>query len=260
MVVGLKGELMTSSRDFHPVVAATLKEIPTRSSNTTDFLYIGYQGGCVKMRVAPASVDRALHLLDALFKLAEKRGHKVGIATKPHISGACFEVNGETIEVELQERLAKGEGKPGGRLRIILGAHWGGQKNWDEGGRWRHESRLERLIEGVETAARHSKVIWDKHRKEEQDIQERQRLEAEAARKREVVRKRGDALRSHIENWRLAKDIRLFISEVRARFPETENPTNKIGDLTSWLDWALSYADDIDTTTHLENFGPFIPQ
>lgn len=229
----------------HPIVATTRKLIAGRSSGSEAFLYIGYRGGAIKMRVSPASAERALLLMDALFKLAEKRGYKVGLSGDTYGGGAYVEVDGETIEIEVQERLLKGEGKPGGRLRIIMGAHWGGQTNWDEGGRWRHESRLERLLEGIATAARHKKVVWDERRKEEAKREQERRSEEEAARVRAEEQERGEFLQEQVRVWRLAVEIRQFVREV-GKASGVVNGSSARGELKAWLSWASNYADGID--------------
>ena len=49
-----------SSPDFHPVVAETRKHCDPRRLGIYGFMYVGYKGGCIRMRVGPTASSLAL--------------------------------------------------------------------------------------------------------------------------------------------------------------------------------------------------------
>lgn len=224
--------------NMHPVVAATRKESLGSHPAEYGFLYLGYNGGSIKMRVGPENLDRALRLFGTLFKMAEQRGHKVGIYQGDREDGAFIEVDGEDIKVSLMEQLSKSDG-PKGCLTILVEDYWSPKpkRNWAEGGRWRQETRLEMILAHIESAAKHKKAFFDEQRREEQVREAQHRRAAEEREKARILLER-------VSRWRQAREIRDFVADVRSR---ATGAGRAIGSAeAASLTWALNHADAND--------------
>jgi hypothetical protein len=79
------------------------------------------------------------------------------------------------------------------------------------------------------------------HREWQRKEAERQRLEREAAREKEIGQTLG--------HWRMARDIRAYVAEVRALVRAADLEITKGGNAEDELAWALAYADRIDPLT-----------
>jgi hypothetical protein len=125
------------------------------------------------IRVSPTTRDRALRILDALFKALGARGQTV-VAKRPAQPGGDYALfalaGGLEIEISLKERVGRRERPPkdgersiwreyeyapSGELTLRLGqAVEDAHRSWSDGGGKRLEDRLGSIVLGVEEVAR----------------------------------------------------------------------------------------------------------
>lgn len=87
-----------AARLKHPLVRAASAELRARKPDHTGFVYSGRE--CTDIRVTPASVARALHIMQALILALEQRGHTVTVAD----GKTKATVLGESVAIYLRER------------------------------------------------------------------------------------------------------------------------------------------------------------
>ena len=216
-----------------------------------DGLFRSTGGRGMRLHVSPEGLDRALRLVDALFRGAEARGHTVILTDDGDVRVV---VGDESVTVRLREGserfphvpthaekliwrrnpyalVPEYDWKPTGELTFEVENVGGARSRWAEGKRWRQEGRIDALIGGIEAAARNLGA--------EREARERRRREW---REQEERRIEGERFRAQLEKevtaWRLAWDIRSFVEDMRRVAGDDE--TNR------FLAWSLRHADSID--------------
>ena len=253
--------------DPHRLVAAAERTLRNGTTNERG-LVEPRSLGRLDIRVSPGSRARALRIMDALIKWLEQRGHGVAVSTEP---GRPTEarVLEETIRFWLEEKVDQTEKKltpteirerkahpllyygrefdyhPTGLLvlRLHVDVYGRLKRKWSDGekGKVRLESRLEKFIEGLITAA---ELI--KQRREEDRVREINRAEEERRRWAESKRryeeeKRREALDEQIQYLRKSRQIRSYVAAVRRSW-EIQAESK----LDLWLTWAERRALEID--------------
>jgi hypothetical protein len=210
------------------------------------------------MRVSPKSLDRALRIMDTLFKALESRGYPVGIQDGYHKTlGAC--INGESIEFGLEERFTRIDNPdhnnarveywmrgryryvPTGSLFLRIGA-WGTdglQKSWSDGKTATVESCLNDFVVGLLKVAE-----VEKARRLEREKQERRWLEAERRRQKESERRQ--ALEQEIEKWAKVQQLRAYLAAKRRAYVTKHGEILAGSKAEQWFAWAHRYADRLD--------------
>jgi hypothetical protein len=98
---------------------------------------------------------------------------------------------------------------------------------------------INELVAQHEREAEEHRRRWEVQRREfERREAERQRAELDARREKEIV--------DVISNWRMARDVRAYVAEVRAVVKDAGLNLVPDGDGEKELTWALAYADQID--------------
>lgn len=226
-------------------------------------------GGAAYLHVAPTSLDRALRLADALLKAAEVRGHTVALDKAGEYAGIV--VAGQFVGFQLREGtkrfpriptaaeelqrkrnpyalIPEWEHRPTGVLTFEVDhrRYDGTRRRWSEGERWKQEDRIEAVLDGIETVAEALRAarLEAERREQERLRREQERLRREEERRAEQERR--DQLGRAIGAWRLARDIRSYVAEMR---PVTGDAGAEVYE---WLDWALRHADEIDPVSALQ--------
>jgi hypothetical protein len=88
----------------------------------------------------------------------------------------------------------------------------------------------------------------EQHRKWEAERLERARLETQR-REAEEEEARRKTMRETIKDWRMARDIRAYVDEVKALAKEAELSVVQGGPVDAELQWAVAYADEVDPMT-----------
>lgn len=264
--VGAGEEIVVPSRlvNPHPVVAQARAHYE-KAGHADDRRGDPHRPRVLELRVSPASLHRALRLADALFKAAEARGHKMMLKPGDY-GGACVVVGDQPVRVSLEERfervpheITKAEqaarkrnpyvlipthdARPTGELTFLVQNVASARGRWSEGERWKQEDRIGAVLAGIEAAAiklRAERLEWERREREWQAAEERRQREQEWREK----------LDRHLAGWRLARDIRALVAELRQVVAMADGAESD-GDLDAWLSWALRYADRIDPVAAL---------
>lgn len=246
----------------HPLVEATRKHLD-KQKPYPDSPRVRSVGPYLCVHVAPASVARAMRILDALLKAAEARGHAIKIEEQSGKYVTFMEIDGETIPFKLIEKTTRHERAAAeedehaesqswyfstrysysatGRLSLEIDAYSRAsvRRHWQDNARHRVE---ECLNDFFVSALRLSAEAKANRAQRERDQREYARLvqeRAERQRRLEAEQERLDELLKQVDAWHLARRIRSFVRAVRGRRGGTEE----------WARWALDHADRIDPCT-----------
>lgn len=243
--------------DLHPVVAA-----------------LGDSPGA--LAVCAQCVPRALRILDALARGAEKLGHGALPAADPDALLA-IQVPHERYELTLEEeyeqalaaeqpkydwqRITEYEPVPTGRLELILLPRTGdrlGQHRWADRKRWSLEDKLPQALE----------EILQRGQAAERDRLDRQRAKIERRRRWGAAMRQARAdyiehrcaahLHRQLEHWREAQEINAFCDAVQHQ-AEREPDPQQAASMRAWIAWARAHARHIDPL-HADLGVPDVPE
>jgi hypothetical protein len=215
-------------------------------------------------RVSLETYQRALGIMNALALAAESRGYSVRHdkeAGRLAFTGHDSEVHARMAELlERRHRPRTGyDGnieqesymKPTGRLRVSLQVGYGEGPTFQDQGKRKLESQLNRIYL---TIYRLTVKFWQKKREREdfkRQLAEAQRQGAEvervrAERERQAAEelKRREGLLREAADWMSAEQIHKYLAHLRAAAHGTHNSFIDPG----WMQWALGVAADLDPT------------
>ena len=221
-------------------------------------------------RVATASADRALRILDTLLKALQGRGY-TSIAGASERERARVMVNGEAIRFSIEEpsqrkahrlseeeksRQAKGtlyyvqayDYVPTGKLTLKLDTPYssGLPASFSDTARQSVDERLNDVIVAMVRIAE-----WEKAARRRQEEKQR-RLDEENEKRASVIRRQQEEaaslkrLHQDADAWNTAERIRRYIAAVEARARETGADISLGGAHHEWACWANAQADRID--------------
>lgn len=270
----------------HPLIKWAKKAFKQASKEYNGIL-VPRDWGCLNIKVTGDTLDRALVLLDTLFKLIEECGYELGLNEKKH---AVVEMLGERIELRVTERISRVETKrtkrpelhsramlsyvrndssqeytykeyeyiPTGELYLVARspAFWIPERRWSDTSHTRIEVRFGRIMAGL---IRHAALSRQKREEQEErarqreikekERQERYRLWQEKQRLIEEERKRVNGLMELAENWQKSNTLRDFINAVKQQAIEVGGSIDADSELVKWLIWAANQADRLDPLT-----------
>jgi hypothetical protein len=228
------------------------------------------------LQVSRLHQQRALRLLEALFREAERRGYKVSLADKRRDCVTVVAVDGHSYPVKTKEltdrsphvptatelaekarsewtRIPEYDYTPNGRLQIALEQYWHSEEGrrhrttWSDGQGSRLDDKLPEVLAEIEARAAEDerrRLEWAR----QQDVQRDRKREAiRWAYAQLVEHHRATELSEQVGAWIKASNIRRFCVAVRATHGGDRVPT--AAEL-EWLAWAESYADRLDPTKH----------
>ena len=147
---------------------------------------------------------------------------------------------------------------PTGRLGLHAYAaeHVSWEQTWIEKTAGDLSTMFEQIVKTFEGAApKITKLLEERAREEERrrkefDEQEKRwrREEAERRRKEEEAA-RVKRIQEEIASWRMARDVRTYVSEIHALVKDADLRITEGADADQELKWALAYADRIDPLT-----------
>jgi hypothetical protein len=250
----------------HPTVRA----IQTALGETTadaDGILVLRGNHQTPIRLTTASRQRALLLLDALFKGLAARGHAVVLDAKSVDRFTTYSlqtvVAGQKLGLSLMERtsqtvrseeeLAKLRRRhlfasehaftATGRPVLVAGRHYHtGGRSWSDGRRQRLESVLGEIVLGIEELAAFEA-------EEERQREAQRRAEAAEARQRQIAAQRAEHERALTKDltdmanaWADAKNLRAFLTAVEEGVPAEF----KTEGFRAWVDWARARVEAVD--------------
>lgn len=226
----------------------------------------------LNLRVSPASLQRALRILNTLFHALESRGYQLTLEGGTQ-SSLCVRIEGEPIQFGLEERFRR-EAHPDQHndrlpawqrqryayvpterlvLKIIQWGAQGLQKEWADGKTAKVEACLNEFIVGLLKVAH---VVRAERLQREQD--QRARLEAqqrqwaeEERRKKEEARR--NYLMKEVEAWAQARNIRTYVTAFQEKFIARYGDIQAGSQVDQWMSWACRQADTLDPLTWIES-------
>ena len=225
----------------------------------------------LSITIGPRSVDRAIRILDALFKAIEARGHRIVLQGSTFHRKLVAMVAGEEIGIGFGEKVTQEAREitaaereraqrewwfrpspyrqiPSGRLFLRMDQFWGFglRTQWIDGKKQRIETHLGGFVVQLEMLAERIK----EHRKELQKTEEERRArEIERIEQMRLLRKeeeRFKALQAEADAWHRSQRLRQYIAAVRADALTKRGSIREGSELDCWLQWASEQADRID--------------
>ncbi|MBU8922850.1 MAG: hypothetical protein KOO63_13620 [Bacteroidales bacterium] len=233
---------------------------------------------CVDIIASRSALDRALRIVDTLFKALEERGLKVEITepvpyapgkyggpssgspskTGVHILGTFIKfgiVEGVNITKKEQEPVnyrsnysytpaSKYNHELNGKLALKIYTSLPGQnrQTWGDGKRQRVEDCLKPFVVALIQGAERSRLDRLERARQQREREEEQKRRQEEARLQELERAKIADLNQRIDNWAHAAKIRDFIAEVEAASYAQGDDTSPETPLGQWITWAKSRA------------------
>ncbi|WP_146093032.1 hypothetical protein [Xanthomonas arboricola] len=259
--------LPKTSAEPHHVILALLKSDERRRERAQALPYSSWER---EGFFSSPFEKRRLRLLDAIFKGVEKVGLQTkGKGTNPQ-NFTVASRNGSQIDFKLdhpstKERYSYHRSSAANRpatdkLRLDIIWHKdpppGMQTTWEDGKNHKIEQDINNIVAGIAVAIemfyRTTKIRGyeiaceerETRRRVENAVQEakkeEERARLERTRKAQLARLFHDATA-----YRLAKDLRDYVTEVVSANRANENPTSN-KDLQAWATWAREQADSID--------------
>lgn len=219
----------------------------------------------LNIRVGPTSLDRALRIMDTLFKALESRSYPVEIQQGYHRTLGA-RINGESITFGLEERFQRMDHPdqknlklqwwqrqryryaPTGTLSLKIKEVWadGLRKTWIDGKTAKVESYLNEFIVGLLRAAEAVKSARLKRELEQQAQREAQHTREEEARKRQEELARRQALEQEAVNWAKAQQLRGYLAALKEVLIAKHGGIQLGSPAEHWLSWAQQHADRLD--------------
>jgi hypothetical protein len=198
--------------------------------------------------VPPDGMPRVLRILDALFRMAEQRGHLALPASQADRLGRrhlSLRVDGEEYPLTITDYH--------GMLALRLLGSPKRRRTWNDTRRLALEDRLAEVIDWCQSCS----ALIERHRYDLALMNTAQNETLNAARERAraafIQDRHRDALRQQTDGWRLAGEIRALCAARRAQTPPGQFPD---GATAAWLTWAANLADRIDPL----NGPPHLPR
>lgn len=244
------------ARITHPLVKAASVVLRSQRPAYNGIVQSGFKA--LDIRVAPASVSRALRVMQTLILALQKRGYSV--QTRERATDAI--VLGEKVQIVLRERLKqtireltpdeqrrRREGlqvtpfdlRPTGELSVNI-ARASGRSIASDSGSKKLEDYLNLFIEALVRDAHEQKNARARREEEERKRQEaeRKRIERRKLQLQELARiDRFDRLAKY---WRKAEERRAFLSRLREAIGAVEEASG----LDRWLKWADAHVEMSD--------------
>jgi hypothetical protein len=236
--------------DWHPLIA-DLREraaaLQTAGQN------VGLQE--VRLPDVPARLlPRALRILHAIVREAERRGHHVRLSVPGDESGprdVCLLIHGYPCPVTIMVI--------DGVMTLRLLKAGRGRQHWQDGRRVPLERRIGDVLDGLEARVaqieRHDRDYQQYVAEQQRDLQPL----FDQARARYELDYATTILREQVAAWRLAFDVRNMCAAIQRRInDDTTNSAFRtdIHAWTAWIAWAQEHAERLDP---LEQPPPIIP-
>lgn len=239
--------------------------------------------GSLDVCVAPASIDRALRIMDALVKALASRGYLVSIDRKEDKTWVT--VDGEKISFSLAEQTDRREKEltpaekrelkedekhfwfwhrkeyvrfPNATFTLAIDNYGGSlRRRWTDCATQRLEDRLNlftssiiRIAEDMKRSRLEAKErarIWEEQapeRERRQKEEQQRRLEEE--RRSRYEQWRIDGLKSKLPGWLQAEQMRAFVAAVRVEEIRRHGEIQEGSETAQWLAWAEQVANQND--------------
>ena len=269
--------------DPHPLVSRAKKSLQKAPKDEAKRL-VPRTNRCLDVRVTPATLERALLLMNAIATECEKRGWKLDIEPrvvthpawhrredhKEEVRETRVLIEDQAIEVALLEvmkpiaiepELRNGyrwggttyRYEPTGRLRIEIGtapgAH-GLQRTWGDGKKQRLERVLHRVVAGLARCAEARREQEARRRAWEVERREEERRAEENRRRRELLRALDDDAVQRIDMLARSDQLARLASRIEERLSSEQLAASH-----DWIGWLRQRSADYEHVA-LEEIPP----
>jgi hypothetical protein len=224
--------------------------------------------GCFDVRIAAGSIDRAMHIVDALARALEARKFPLATddnqVTRITVLGISHEISLEESTTRKVREVVPAQRKQQernlwlysapqydylatGRLTLRIKGYGNGERrSWSDGKQQRVEDCLNAFIIGlIQSSVRaHAEKLERERRHREREEQEQRRREEERNRRLEEARRA--ALDEQITAWRKSREIRAYIEAVSRMATDKHGQITPDSDLGRWLAWVSRHVDSLD--------------
>lgn len=227
--------------------------------------------GCLAVCVAPASIDRAMRIMDALLKALHTRGIDGQCSDQSEVLNQ-FKVDGEPLIVRLDESLSRRERELSPKERQerqkftflrkppeyeyfpsgILGLHVAGgigrhcRRVWQDAENRKLEASLNAFIAGLYRIAEADRFAREEQEQRERMWAEQRRQREEEARLGREEEERIRHLDEYLKRFDQCRRIREFCDAYEAKAASLELVIEPGSDAEKWLRWARQRADTLD--------------
>ncbi len=227
--------------------------------------------GCLDVTLGPASIDRAMLIMDTLVKALETRGFDISVSKEAPFS-TTVSVMDEIITFALNEDLNRIEKKltaaqikekekypwmysrqeydysPNGLLSLSIKNDdcLNTRKTWTDGRKQRLEDCLNSFIGGLSKAAIAIKHLRMEREQRELRWQEEKRQWEESERIRREEEEKLKVLEREIASWQRSQQIRSYVEAVKKWGIQKYGEIKPDSNLQQWLTWATKQADRFD--------------
>lgn len=247
---------MKNNLDYHPLIEKLKKSI--NKSNLDKGCIIGRHTG-LDIRVSPNSLDRALSIMDILFKAFENKGIAVDIKKGDYKYITSVIVSGETLAIDMYEKLnilKKGQDQhgfnrydyiPNGNLVLrIKDVPYETRSEWKDGERKKLEACIDNFINGLILVAEKQKANRLKREQEHRDWEEKERKGEEDQKIRQQKQALLDILEKEAMGWHKSKIIRSYIEAATAAHIQKNGKVESGSEFDKWKIWASEQANRFD--------------
>jgi hypothetical protein len=246
----------------HPLIAKTRTTLKTIKIDDYGMKKVIYNG--INLRVSKVNENRALRIMDSVFKWFEKNGATISYPYKNNTDTYVI-VDNEEIKIFIEEkskyigmiekrygsytRIERGY-KPTGILSLGINpyCYWGCglRKTWSDGKTGKLEDKVHEFIHSVYKHAELMKVRT-LERKMENEAREKAFQEQKYIQKcKELEEKMIEELSKQSKDFFESQKIYSYIHEVRKSAKLQYSATAYPQELTNWIEWATNYAKNLN--------------
>lgn len=246
--------------DAHHLILKTKQFLDNQKTEEFEPIEIPKCSGILDLSVSKSQLIRALLILDALFKVMEKRGYEIEVDESKYWGDKTKIIKeGQPVEISIREQIQKvkreltpeEKKKPpyllnipkiyqsSGKLIVKVNYNYSSYTIWNDRKNEPLESRLNEITGFVIGVI--EKQIEEKRQKEEAE-----RKRQETIRRREEEIKRREKLESDVNQWRKSENIRQYLDAYEAKLVKSKGKVVSGSEEDEWLQWARQYADSLD--------------
>jgi len=208
------------------------------------------------IRVSPKSLDRALKIMNTVFKILEAKGAAIKIVKEDYTCRTRVIISEETLEIDIYEKISMFKKKekdsrdyslydhiPNGTLVFRIKNIYGTQREWPDGSKYKLEDKINEFVEGLYTAADRLKSNRAEREREKREWEEKQRKAEELQQIQQKEQERFNALESEAMSWHRSKIIRSYVEAATAAYIQKNGQIDKGCEFDQWKFWAMQQAD-----------------
>lgn len=251
----------------HPL-ALKVEGSVLRSANEKGLL-LARKGSVVPVEASPATLPRAMRILDALLFALEEAGHKLAWP-KPYNTSLKIIVLEEALGFSISEVVStkphtmlpqesahpwsapRWDHEPTGRLKLSIDCsrYRGIRHAWSDGKKQRIENCLGRFLVALPMTASALKREREEQAERERRWAEERKREEEERRRREEYERKAKVVEKFAHSWNESKLVRVFAVALKTAVEGPSVPDDQKQELNAMVDFAVSHAAYVDPLTH----------